>query len=452
MCSGEDQQARKLRGGYYTPHPVARFLTSWAIRSCNDSVLEPSCGDGAFVEIASRLLDGGSGTVTAIEIIEAEADKAQKRGGAKANVVAGDAFGWWSAERGKIGQFDAVIGNPPFLAYHYFPSRTREHAFAMMRQEGLNPTKLTNAWSPFVVLSTRALRQGGRLALVLPAELMQVNYAADLRRFLAQRFGVLHMILFRNLVFESVQQEVVLLLGERDDTKPATLWVDEVATAEDLQHLNIDYPPESLPRTTMEPVRDKWTQYLLDRRTSGFLREMQRSVAIPRLGNHGIVGVGVLTGNNDFFAVTKEQAYRAGIDGWCVPLISGARHVPYLVLSEADWRRLYRQNEHVLLLVAEHGSRSALPDPVRRYIADGERAGAHTGYKCQARLPAWWRVPDPWVPDLFMLRHIHDAPRRDCQWRGCHMYRHAAPLSSQPRGGCPLRRRDGDELHDVRLC
>lgn len=43
---------QKLRGGYYTPQPIADFLAWWAIRSPSDSVLEPSCGDGILVESA----------------------------------------------------------------------------------------------------------------------------------------------------------------------------------------------------------------------------------------------------------------------------------------------------------------------------------------------------------------------------------------------------------------
>ena len=46
--------ADKLRGGYYTSSKVAAWLASWAIRTANDRVLEPSCGDGVFLEAAVR--------------------------------------------------------------------------------------------------------------------------------------------------------------------------------------------------------------------------------------------------------------------------------------------------------------------------------------------------------------------------------------------------------------
>ena len=40
---------QKLRGGYYTPNEITDFLSEWAIKSCEDQILEPSCGDGNFL-------------------------------------------------------------------------------------------------------------------------------------------------------------------------------------------------------------------------------------------------------------------------------------------------------------------------------------------------------------------------------------------------------------------
>ncbi|WP_196771190.1 hypothetical protein, partial [Mycobacterium colombiense] len=37
--------ADKVRGGYYTPAPVARFLAAW-VRAAGPKIVEPSCGDG----------------------------------------------------------------------------------------------------------------------------------------------------------------------------------------------------------------------------------------------------------------------------------------------------------------------------------------------------------------------------------------------------------------------
>jgi adenine-specific DNA methylase len=50
----------------------------------------------------------------------------------------------------------------------------------------------------------------------LPAELLQVSYAKPLRNFLAHFFHKINIISFEKLVFPDIQQEVVLLLCEKN--------------------------------------------------------------------------------------------------------------------------------------------------------------------------------------------------------------------------------------------
>ncbi len=50
VALGAKVDTDKLRGGYYTPKPIADFICRWAIRSATETVLEPSCGDGNFIE------------------------------------------------------------------------------------------------------------------------------------------------------------------------------------------------------------------------------------------------------------------------------------------------------------------------------------------------------------------------------------------------------------------
>ena len=46
----EDASEQKLRGAYYTPPAIASFILHWGINGSTDAdILEPSCGDGAFL-------------------------------------------------------------------------------------------------------------------------------------------------------------------------------------------------------------------------------------------------------------------------------------------------------------------------------------------------------------------------------------------------------------------
>ena len=47
----ENASEQKLRGAYYTPSAIADFILRWGVNG-NDhmDILEPSCGDGIFLE------------------------------------------------------------------------------------------------------------------------------------------------------------------------------------------------------------------------------------------------------------------------------------------------------------------------------------------------------------------------------------------------------------------
>ena len=166
-----NESAQKLRGGYYTPLDLATFLARWVKEISPTRLLEPSCGDGVFFEALAKTKALQKMAMTmGFELNEAEAAKAQRRAsgvGLKATVKAED-FLQWASDRLKRDacDFDAVLGNPPFVRYQYLPEPFQFRAEAIFRQLSLPFTKHTNAWVPFVIASMALLRPGGRLALV----------------------------------------------------------------------------------------------------------------------------------------------------------------------------------------------------------------------------------------------------------------------------------------------
>ena len=204
----------KLRGGYYTPEPITQFICDWAISPSTQNILEPSCGDGAFIRQAVKKT--AADKITGVELYDGEAKKASLYG---TNMVCGDFFDYYKKHIADKQKYDAIVGNPPFIRYQNVDATARETAFELMRQAGLHPNKLTNIWLPFLVLSALALSQNGKLGMVIPAELFQVNYAGETREFLAEYFDRLILITFQKIVFDDIQQEVILLLGERTSDK-----------------------------------------------------------------------------------------------------------------------------------------------------------------------------------------------------------------------------------------
>ncbi|OCB49364.1 lactate dehydrogenase [Mycobacterium malmoense] len=383
--------AEKARGGYYTPAPVARFLARW-VREAGPRILEPSCGDGAILRELARL----GGRPRGVELIAEEAAKAREF----APVDAANLFTWLATD--EPGGWDGVAGNPPYIRFGNWACEQRDPALELMRREGLRPTRLTNAWVPFVVASSILVRDGGRVGLVLPAELLQVTYAAPLREFLLSRFRDITLVTFERLVFDGILQEVVLFCGLAG-AGPARVRTVHLADPDALATADLDV--EAAPALLHE--NEKWTKYFLDPAAIRLLRSLKASPAMTRLGSVADVDVGIVTGRNRFFTLTDAQARELGLLPHCVPLVSRSAQLSGLVY-DTDCRTSDVAAGHRGWLL--NAPRDPSDPALLAHIGAGEAAGVHRGYKCSIRTP-WWTTPSLWTPDLFLLRQIHLAPR-----------------------------------------
>ncbi|MGH2941184.1 MAG: Eco57I restriction-modification methylase domain-containing protein [Solirubrobacteraceae bacterium] len=390
--------ADKLRGGYYTPEPLGRFLAEW-VSSSGPRVLEPSCGDGAILQFLPQ-----KGGLTGIEVEHAEGTKA-RAAAPGAEVVDADFFQWLSND--EYGMWDGVAGNPPFIRFQNWTEPTRSMAFDVMRRVGMRPTKLTNAWVPFVVGSTKAVRPGGRLGLVIPAELLQVTYAAELRAFLVDEFAEITVVTFKRLLFKGLLQEVVLLLGVRG-AGPAKIRVAEVEDASCLP------APKTLTALAHAPAlrhdTEKWTKYFLPPDEIEALRDAREHPGLQRLGRLADVDVGVVTGRNQFFVLRPSGTETRGLTGYVMPLVSKSAHVRGVRFDESDLATLESADALCHLLAVDHALELTDHDTLSEYVGAGEDEEVHLGYKCSIR-KQWWVVPSIWTPDAFLLRQIHDHPR-----------------------------------------
>ncbi|MUM78796.1 N-6 DNA methylase [Pseudodesulfovibrio sp. F-1] len=419
----------KLRGGYYTSLELARWLCAWAIRDPKESVLEPSCGDGSFLEAASARLEelGTHGPSRAnqlcgVEIIPDEADKARRRlrGGlgyrADDVVESSDFFAWWS--RPGRSTFDVVIGNPPFIRYQSFPEPHRSRAMSIMKQQGLLPNRMTNIWVPFVVAALAVLKEGGRMALVLPAELLQVSYAAQLRSFLTDRFSRIDIIACNELFFEKAEQEVLLFLADEARTAPSDLSVSNPCKVNLTESDSVADIVKREPRTVLHGAlpktvchdSEKWLKYFLSSDEITFMRALRASDNTTDLGTFASVNVGVVTGKNQFFVLCKSDVEALGLEEYTIPLIGRSAHLEGALIDEAGWRMLAddEQRVHLLHLAPINGTKPM--GALAHYLRLGEEQGVDKGYKCSIRKP-WYAVPSVYIPDAFVFRQIYDFPR-----------------------------------------
>ncbi len=402
----DSDRLRKSRGAFFTPPGLARYLVDWAIRSPNDTVFEPSCGEASFLlAAAERLKTIGANPASlrdqlhGIEIFDASAKNAGtilRDGGFDAQISVGDFF-----DHRPASAYDAVVGNPPFVRYQHFSGSARVRALEAALAQGVRLSGLANAWAAFVVKAALHVKPTGRLALVLPAELLTVNYAQEVRRFLLRRFGRVRLIMFEDRVFPGVLEEVVLLLAEGSG---GAEFFDMHQTRDTSSLSSVDVADW----TSHAPRGDeKWTPALVG--TAAI--EAYRQIVDERfesLGKWGNVYLGSVTGNNRFFSLTVPEAKARGLSDGDVIRISppGTRHLHGLTFTKSAWTQLSKTGARCLLLYPK-GTPS---DAAQRYISEAEAAGVSKAYKCRMRKP-WWRVPLVSTPDLFLTYMNHDRPR-----------------------------------------
>jgi adenine-specific DNA-methyltransferase len=421
--TSDTAQARKARGAFFTPPELCSYVADWAIRSASDEVLEPSCGQAAFLLAAGERLDALTALagetrsgLPGIELhgVELHRDSARqaealvRSAGYQARVLTGDFF-----LVPPTGRYDAVIGNPPYVRYQDFAGEARSRSREAALRAGVLLTRLASSWAAFTVHSALFLRPGGRLGLVLPAELLSVNYAAEVRRFLMQRFARVRLALFTERVFPGVQEEVVLLLADGYGQGPADhCELQQVRSAADPAGV------APLIRTWKpDPVEGKWTRSLLSTAALETHLAVERSGYFTTLQSWGETTLGMVTGNNKYFALPADRAGELGLrSDELLPLSPpGSRHLRNLTYPVAAHRQLTSTGSStVLFRPAGQPSHAA-----SRYIRAGERLGVHTAYKCRVRSP-WWRVPLVAPCDVLLTYMNADSPRLCANHAGIH--------------------------------
>jgi adenine-specific DNA-methyltransferase len=414
-----ERRQRKSLGAFYSPQSLVEPMVAWAITRPDQSALDPSCGDGVFLGAAiRRLRDLGATPLQAASLthaIDLNPDAARitrdrlvsELGMPFCNVRIGSFFSLsppgvlFDPQEG----VDTVIGNPPYIRYQEFAGGVRLEALERASDAGVQLNRLASSWAHFVAHAMAFLRPGGRLALILPAELIHTTYAAPLRDHLRRSFEDVHVISFREAVFPDVQEEVVLLLAAGKENGPGRLCLSEVQTSSDVADLQGILPGSEVFAPDEEPK--KWIPGHTAHPGAVTLDHLQNLGLLNRLGDVGKASIGFVSGANEYFVLTPgEVAHWRLPSSSLQPALIRARQLPALQITPGDIDKMQSQGERCLLWLP----RAELTSAERAYVQMGERQGYAERYKCRVRSP-WFRVPGVMAPDAFLTYMSDVVPR-----------------------------------------
>lgn len=406
------ESKQKLRGGFYTEPALAAFLVKWIKASHPESLLEPSCGDGAFLRAVDEESIPSLKTITACELDPAEAAKAGASSKLQPRILNKDFLRWYLFEAQNNEQFDAVVGNPPFIRYQYLPKEQQLLAEKIFEQLRLPFTKHTNAWVPFVLASIKLLRPGGRLAMVIPSEIFHIPHAQSLRRYLAEQCSRILVLDPKEIWFGETLQGTVLLLAEKKRApQEKSKGVAIIAVS---SRRTLDTDPETHFQTAAyangTTIEGKWMPIFLSLKERGLISELRKRHDVKRFADVAFVDVGIVTGANKFFLVPDKTVEEFSLEKWAHPMFGRSEHVAGLIYSKQDHQANRKVGLPANFLWFENEELGALPPNVRKYLKTGLAENLHTRFKCRTR-KVWYKVPSVYIAPIAMLKRAHHYPR-----------------------------------------
>lgn len=381
-------------GSYYTPAAVVRTLVSWATNGGSPgAVLDPSCGDGRFL--------AGLDNAVGVDVDPEAAGYASQHVGA--HIITADFFAWASETDRR---FAAAVGNPPFIRYQRFAGEPRLRALRYCAAQGVKLSGLSSSWAPFVVAASSLLMKGGRLAFVVPAEIGHAVYAKPVVKYLLSSFEHVEIVAVREKLFPGLSEDCWLLRAKGFGGRSVAIHFVR------LDHLHVEEQSWKFESVSVAEL-DRWGFRLRAFLLPVPIRDTYLDVAVAasaqRLGEVARVGIGYVTGANDFFHLRPSTV--ASLDIPDDVLRISVRSNRDLVVDDinsdvvASW---LADDRPVLLL--DLVDVEDLPKTVARYLDTPEGRLASERYKCRNRDP-WFAVPDVQTPDAFLTIMSGQEPR-----------------------------------------
>ncbi len=410
----ERESVDKLRGGYYTPLPIAQFLARWVLAAGPATVLEPGCGDGVFAEALQSLHHPIQ--FTGVELVKEEVSKARKRAKNspvfKARIL-NENFLAWAIRKIESGErYDAVVGNPPYVRYQYLDENHQKLAGDIFRKYGMVFTKHTNAWVPFVVASIGLLSPRGRLAMVIPSEVLHILYAASLREFLSVECHRVLILDPNELLFEGALQGTVLLMAQKKSTE-AEASEGVAVTSITANEFLVRDPEQYFERASYasgDILDGKWTKLLLSSAEFAVLEEARRHPLIRRFGDLASADAGIQTAADKFFVVDRATVRKFDLSGFVRPVLGRIEHCPGVIYDKALREKNEERGLPSYLVNFGKTALGDLPQRAREYISLGEAQGLPGRYKCSVRNP-WYSLPSVCAAKIVLAKRSYEFHR-----------------------------------------
>ena len=404
---------KKKSGSYYTPERLSSFIGNYCLSYLsnreNISILEPSVGDGSFINsISNHPLINRFNSVD-IVVVEKEEEELQKvidiRINENINLTAHnlDYLDFHFVDQNR---YSLIIGNPPYVKKNHLTEYQSGLAKQIHSERNLSAKSINNIWTSFLISGITKLSDDGFLAMILPLELLQVKFTEEIRNLLKEEFQRIEIFTFNELQFQECKgQDTVLLIGYKQHILEGIFYTN-INTIEDLERNNYEF----YQNTAVSDSERKWTHHFITPDEYEFLENIKtRLNTVSHFVNNK---AGIVTAANDFFIVTEEVLTKYGLRDFAKPIVQKGFFVNGSVsFKNENFNRLLEGNKPAYLLDFNIMEDSDITPEIIEYLNIGVEKEIPNRFKCKQR-EKWYKVPNiSTIPDAFFFKRAHEYPK-----------------------------------------
>ncbi len=410
-------EEKRKKGIYYTPNDATRILCSWAIRDANDRLLEPSFGACGFLEASRARLEELGCEDSCYQLYGCDLDDHafelhlwplfDDRNDLLERFLISDFLAVWPENFDT--EFDAIIGNPPYVAHHRMSDEQKVNLQVAFGNSPWNPGRRADLWAYFVLHSLRFLRQGGRVAWILPGSSLHSDYAAVVRNVVGTQFGRSLAIQLGQKLFvsEGAQENTVVLLADGYGQPGEGLRLQYAATLADL---TTTIERWDAGEAVGEPCGTRVQEAFLSADTRDTITWIEEHFQVKPLSDFCTIRIGIVTGANPFFLFNSARAKEHELPAESLrPLLPKFEMVSGLELTPFDLQRAVESGFSCLLVDTRNLNENE-DGPVQRYLATFDEEAKQKNHTFRKRNT--WHQPDDGLVPCAFLSYMHEhGPR-----------------------------------------
>ena len=399
---------KKHTGSFYTPRIIADFLVDYLsikIEGKNLNILEPSVGDGIFIKAIynhKTFLDRIN-TVIAVEKEEVELEKVKKITKNKSLETIYSDFLDFQLDNNQ--KFGLVIGNPPYIKKNLLEKKQISLCEDIHKiYPTLSNHKIKNIWTAFLVRCVNFTNENGIIAFVLPSELLQVKFAAELRELILKEFERVEIFTFNELLFKDCKgQDTLILIGERRSKNKGVFYCN-IEKVDDLTQRKFTLAQN------VKIKESKWTHHHLLTDEIVLLEKLKNKIDI--ISSYCTSKAGIVTAANDYFIVNEDTIKEFSLQRFVKSIIQKGSFVNgSAILSKDDFDKLVIIGKPTYLLSLNNQVNISIKEKIHQYLQKGIDLEINKRYKTSIR-NKWYEVPNVGAPpEAFFFKRCNEYPK-----------------------------------------